>query len=74
MVGWLVGLNFSHAWQNFRKALPNDEDKQAFEEIMDMARNNAMVVGNACNSVSFEPNVMSMLLGQQKRIRTLNGN
>jgi hypothetical protein len=38
---------------------------------MDMCRNNAMAAGNACNPIIFEPMVMSILLGQQKRLRKL---
>jgi hypothetical protein len=30
-----------------------------------------MAGSNACNPILFEPMVMSMLLGQQKQIRTL---
>ena len=36
-----------------------------------MCRNNAMAAGNACNPIIFEPMVMSILLGQQKRLRKL---
>ncbi len=38
---------------------------------MDSCRNNAMAAGNATNPIIFEPMVMSILLGQQKRIRKL---
>ncbi len=67
-----MALEFEIAnWQDFRKALPTDEEKEAFDEIMDMARNTASAGGNACNPILFEPMVMSILLGQQKRIKTL---
>jgi hypothetical protein len=36
-----------------------------------MCRNNAMAAGNACNPIVFEPMVMSILLGQQKKFRKL---
>ena len=60
-----------HHWKAFRDALPSDEEKQAFETIMDMCRNHATAGSNACNPILFEPMVMSVLLGQQKQIRTL---
>jgi hypothetical protein len=66
-----MALEFEmNRWKNFRKTLL-DEEKQAFDEIMDMARINAMAAGNACKPVLFEPMVMSILLGQQKRIGKL---
>jgi hypothetical protein len=58
-------------WKNFRDALTSEEEKQAFDTIMDLCRSQAMVGSNACNPVLFEPMVMSVLLGQQKQIRTL---
>ena len=58
-------------WRGFRKALTSDEDKQAFEEIMDLCRLFASESSNATKPIIFEPMVMSILLGQQKRIRKL---
>jgi hypothetical protein len=58
-------------WKPFREALASDEEKQAFDDVADMCHNMAMAGGNACNPVLFEPMVMSVLLGQQKRIKTL---
>ena len=58
-------------WKPFREALASEEEKQAFDDVADMCRNMAMAGGNACNPVLFEPMVMSVLLGQQKRIKTL---
>jgi hypothetical protein len=58
-------------WKQFRNALSSDEQKQAFDEMMDMCRANAMAGGNACNPIIFEPMVMSILLGQQILIREL---
>jgi len=67
-----MALEFEiNRWKGFRKALSADEGKEAFDEIMDMARTNAMAAGNACNPIVFEPMVMSILLGQQKRIGKL---
>lgn len=58
-------------WKHFRNTLPSDEAKQAFDEMMDMCRTNAMAGGNACKPILFEPMAMSILLGHQKRIREL---
>jgi hypothetical protein len=67
-----MALEFEiNRWKRFRKALLDGEDKGAFDEVMDMARINAMAGGNACSPIVFEPMVMSILLGQQKRIGKL---
>jgi hypothetical protein len=58
-------------WKSFRKALFDDEEKNTFDEIMDMARIMAKAAGNACKPILFEPLVMSIVLGQQKRIGKL---
>jgi hypothetical protein len=58
-------------WKGFKKALTSEEDKEAFEELMDMCRNNAMASGNACNPVIFEPRVMSIVLTHQKKLKEL---
>ena len=42
-------------WKGFKKALTSEEDREAFEELMDMCRNNAMAGGCACNPIIFEP-------------------
>jgi hypothetical protein len=60
-----------HNWKNFRDALPREEEKQSFDTIVDMCRSQVMAGSNACNPILFEPIVMSLLLGQQKQIRTL---
>ncbi len=60
-----------YRWKNFRNALVSDDEKLAFDDIMDMCRNMAMAAGNACSPIIFEPMVFSILLGQQKRIKTL---
>ena len=51
--------------------LVSEADQAAFEELADMCRNNAMAGSAACNPILFEPMVMSMLLGQQKRLNKL---
>ncbi len=58
-------------WKGFRDALASEEERQAFDQVMDLCRVQAMAGSNACNPVLFEPMVMSVLLGQQKMIRTL---
>ena len=58
-------------WKGFRKTLQSDEEKQAFDWLMDMCRSNGMASQNACNPVIFEPMVMSILLSQQKEFREL---
>jgi hypothetical protein len=50
---------------------PSQADEAAFEETADMCRNNAMAGSNACNPILLEPMVMSILLGQQKRLSKL---
>jgi hypothetical protein len=55
--------------KQFRNALSSDEQKQAFDEMMDMCRMNAMAGSNATNPIIFEPMVMSILLEQQKKLR-----
>ena len=57
-----------HRWKAFRNSLTSDEDKAAFDELMDMCRNNGMASSNACNPIIFEPMAMSILLSQQKQI------
>ena len=57
-------------WSGFARALRKD-DREVFEELMDTCRGFASEAGNATNPILFEPIVMSLLLAQQKRIRTL---
>lgn len=58
-------------WEAFRNGLGSEDEKSAFDAVMDLIRNQAMAGGNAFNPVLFESMVMSALLGQQKQIRTL---
>ena len=53
-------------WKGFARTLRKD-DREAFEELMDSCRNNAMAAGNATNPIIFEPMVMSILLAQQEK-------
>ncbi len=55
-------------WKGFRKALTGKENREAFEELMDMYRSLAMAGGNAADPILFEPMVMSIFVAQQKRI------
>jgi hypothetical protein len=56
-----------HRWDGFARALRKD-DREAFDELMDMCRNNATASGNACNPIIFEPITMSILVAQHKRL------
>ena len=58
-------------WKPFRKALQSEEEREAFDMMIDMCRNNAMASGNACNPIIFEPMAMSILLAQQKLLQEL---
>ena len=58
-------------WKGFQNALVNDDDKAAFDELMDMCRSFASAGGCATNPIVFEPMVMSMLLAQQVKIQKL---
>jgi hypothetical protein len=57
-------------WSGFARAL-RKYDREAFDELMDMCRNYASESSNATNPIIFEPMVISILLGQQKRLRKL---
>jgi hypothetical protein len=59
-----------HTWDGFARALRKD-DREAFDELMGMCRSFAMASSNATNPIIFEPIIMSILLAQQVRIRTL---
>ncbi len=58
-------------WKRFRDGLVSYEEKLAFDELMDLVRNNGSAGSNACNPILFEPLTMSIFLGQQKRFRIL---
>ena len=64
-----MALEFEiEGWKGFRKALQSEEEREAFDWLMDMCRNNAMASGAACNPVIFEPMVISIALAQTKKI------
>ena len=54
-------------WNGFAKALRND-DREAFEQLMDACRSYASAGSNATQPVMFEPMALSILLTQQKRL------
>ncbi len=56
---------------SFAKGLNSKQDIEAFEQMLDSARNYAMAVGNACRPVVFEAMAMSIILFQQKKISSL---
>ena len=58
-------------WKSFKKALPSEEEREAFDELMDMCRNYASAGSSAANPIIFEPIVMSILLFQQRKICSL---
>jgi hypothetical protein len=58
------------SWRWFKEAL-NSQDQEAFEQLMDAARNNCMAASNASRPIVFEAMVMSILLFQQKRLDKL---
>jgi hypothetical protein len=57
-------------WSGFAKVLRRS-DREAFDELMDMSRSFASAGSNATNPILFEPFIMSIILGQQERIRKL---
>jgi hypothetical protein len=57
-------------WSGFAKVLRRS-DREAFDELMDMSRSFASAGSNATNPILFEPFVLSIMLGQQKRILDL---
>ena len=59
------------SWRRFRDGLASEEERKAFDEVIDMCRVLSSVANRATNPALFEPMIMSVLLGQQKRIRTL---
>ena len=58
-------------WKGFREALPSEEEKEAFDAIMDSCRDFASAGSCATNPIIFEPMAMSIILGQQKKMRQI---
>ena len=59
-----------YRWNGFARALRKD-DREAFEELMDICRSYAFESSNATNPIVFEPMVMSIILAQQEIIRQI---
>ncbi len=59
------------SWKTYRTNLTREEDVEAFDTLMDMARAHASAGGCAVNPVLFEPMVMSIVLELQMRIQAL---
>lgn len=57
-------------WKGFAKAL-RDEDRTAFEVLMDACRDYASAGSNAVQPILFEPMILSMLLSQQIHLEKL---
>jgi hypothetical protein len=57
-------------WKQFRLSL-TEEGKEAFDIMMDYCRTQSMAASNACKPILFQPMMMSILLEQQKQIKTL---
>ncbi len=60
-------------WKPFRDVL-GPSQKEAFDALMDLARGQATAGSCACNPILFEPFVISILLGQYKKILELHEN
>ena len=57
--------------KEFVKALPNNSDKEAFEEIMNYCQSNTMAAGAAVRPIVSEAKFMSILLAQEKELRKI---
>ena len=57
-------------WSGFARALRKD-DRETFEQLMDVCRNYASAGSNATRPVMFEAMVMCILLKQQKTLNRL---
>ena len=57
-------------WSGFARAL-RQEEREVFEQLMDICRNYASAASNATRPVLFEAMVMTILLDQQKTINQL---
>jgi hypothetical protein len=59
-----------HGWDDFARALRKD-DREAFDELMDMGRSFASKGNNATQPVIFEPMVLSIVLAQHEKMRQI---
>jgi hypothetical protein len=60
------------SWKGFRKALTSEEDKRAFDELMDMCRTHASEASCATRSIVFEAMIMSIALARQVDIQRMD--
>ncbi len=57
-------------WSSFSRAL-RKEDRDVFEQLIDVCRNYASAGSNSTRPVLFEPMVLSILIDQQKTLNIL---
>ena len=55
-------------WKPYRKSLPTDEDREAFDAVMDLCRGLASAGSNATNPILFEPMMVSAVVALQKKL------
>lgn len=67
---WIALDEENYRWSGFARAL-RKPDREAFDELIYAFRSYASEISNANNPKFFEPMVISILLGQQKRLRKL---
>ena len=67
-----MALEFEVAtWRQYRKALPTEEDREAFDVVMDLCRGLASAGSNATNPILFEPMMVSAVVALQKKLDRL---
>ncbi len=57
--------------ERFQKRLASEDEREAFDELMDMCRKYASESSCATNPIIFEPMAMSILLSQQQKLGSL---
>jgi hypothetical protein len=57
-------------WSGFARAL-RKEDREVFEQLLDICRNYASASSNAVRPIIFEPMIMAILLHQQKTLNKI---
>ena len=66
----MVVESFGWEWNDFKRAL-RIIDQEAFDELINHARQHAAAGGNISNPNPFEPIVMSILVEHEKTLRKL---
>jgi hypothetical protein len=64
---WILEVEIER-WKAYRQALTSEEERKAFDEMMDACRNYASESSCACNPVLFQPMFLSIILAQEKKI------